>query len=166
MITLSKLDIISSLWYNDCMTKKELLAYTAGIIDGEGYLGLIPNSKAKNSFAPKVKVASTDIRLVEFLKDSFGGHLDKMRVHSQPNHKNSAMWTLSNKRNVVPFLVSLMPYLKIKDRQAKVIINYCKSCSYKEMRQKNKAVAIEKRIRFYKQIRLLNFRGLTAATTE
>jgi len=148
------------------MTRKELLAYTAGIIDGEGYLGLIPNSKSRNSFAPKVKVASTDIRLVEFLRNSFGGHSDKMRIHKRPNQKPSAMWTLSNKINVVLFLKNLLPYLKIKDRQAKVIIEYCKTCSYKAMRQKNTKIEIAKRIGFYKQIRLLNFRGLPAATTE
>ena len=100
------------------MTRKELLAYAAGIIDGEGYIGLIPNSAARNSFAPKVKVSSTDIRLVIFLKNNFGGHLDKLRDHHQPNHKKSAMWTLSNKVNVVPFLKLLLPYLIIKDKQA------------------------------------------------
>ena len=168
MTTLSKVDYIPYTWYNYCMTNKELLAYTAGIIDGEGYIGLIPNSAVRNAFAPKVKVASTNIKLIQFLKDNFGGHFDPLRNHPG-NMKSSGMWTLSNKKHVKPFLMSLLPYLILKDEQAKVIIEYCETCHFKEMRQTNKELkekAVQKRITYYKKIRLLNHRGLPAATTE
>ena len=166
MTTPKKVDFIPSLWYKISMTNKELLAYTAGLIDGEGYIGLIPHSVTKNSFSPKVKVASTNIELVEFLHNNFGGHLDKLRVYSQPNRKMSAMWTLSNGINVGPFLKSLLPYLRVKNKQANLILEYIKKYRYKKMRQVNKEDIILKRQDIYKQIRVLNYRGLPLAETE
>lgn len=148
------------------MTKKELLAYTAGLIDGEGYMGLIPHSVTKNSYSPKVKVASTTMELVQFLHNNFGGHLDKLRISSQSNHKSSAMWTLSNGINVGPFLEKLLPYLKVKNKQANLILKYIKEYPYKKMRQKDNKDIILKRQEIYKQIRLLNYRGLPLAETE
>lgn len=148
------------------MTDKELFAYTAGLVDGEGYIGLIPHSVTKNSYSPKVKVASTTIELVEFLHNNFGGHLDKMRIYSQPNRKMSAMWTLSNGINVGPFLKKLLPYLKVKNKQADLILEYIEKYPYKKMRQKDKGNIILKRLEIYKQIRLLNHRGLPLAETE
>ena len=148
------------------MNTKELLAYTAGLIDGEGYIGLIPHSVTKNSYSPKVKVSSTTINLVEFLHDNYGGHLDKLRIHSQENRKMSAMWTLSNGKNVGPFLKKLLPYLRVKNRQANLILEYIEKCTYKKMRGTEKKDVSRERFLLYKKIRLLNHRGLPLAETE
>ena len=148
------------------MTDNELFAYTAGIIDGEGYIGLIPHSVTKNSFSPTIKVASTNIELVAFLKEKFGGHLDKMRDHKNVNQKKSAMWTLKDGKNVAPFLTALLPYLLVKNKQAEVILSYVKNCSYKALRQKDTTEEIKRRHNYYKQIRLLNHRGLPLAETK
>ncbi|MEK9206967.1 MAG: hypothetical protein AAB922_00670 [Patescibacteria group bacterium] len=148
------------------MNTKELLAYTAGLIDGEGYIGLIPHPVTKNSYSPKVKVASTTIELVQFLHDNYGGHLDKLRAYSQPNRKMSAMWTLSNGINVGPFLKKLLPYLRVKNKQANLILEYIEKYTYKKMRGTEKEYVSHERFLIYKQIRLLNHRGLPLAETE
>lgn len=147
----------------------EILAYVAGIIDGEGYIGLIPSSskQLKNpSYSPKVKVTNTNEEMVIFLYKTFGGHLDKLRFLNNPVFKPARMWTLSNKVNVKPFLISLIPYLKIKKKQAELVINYCNNYSYKEMRQKDNKKALQKRNDYYHELRKLNHRGNTPATTE
>lgn len=166
MITPKKVDFVPYCRYDDCMTNSELFAYTVGIIDGEGYIGLIPHSVTKNSFSPTIKVASTNIELVNFLKENFGGHLDKMRDHHSERRKKSATWTLKDKKNVAPFLLNLLPYLLIKDKQAKVILSYMENCSYKALRQKDITEEVERRISHYKQIRILNHRGLPLAETK
>lgn len=147
--------------------EETILAYTAGLIDGEGYLGLIPNCRVTTSLAPKVKVASVTLEIVEFLHSTFGGHLDKVRKH-KGNHRDSYMWTLSNKVNVYKFLKEIRPYLKLKFKQADIIFNYCENCTFAEMRNKNtKEAGEKKRMDFYNQIRKLNHRGkTTVAETE
>jgi len=142
------------------------LAYTAGLIDGEGYIGLIPNCRVHTSLIPKVKVASVSPEIVEFLHLTFGGHLDKAR-QNKGNRKESYMWSLSNKIHVYKFLMDLRPYLRLKFKQADLICDYCQQCTYAEMRnKKTKQSATEKRMWFYNQIRLLNHRGITVAETK
>lgn len=146
------------------MIDKELLAYTAGIIDADGYIGLIPSSKRESSLSPKIKVASTTPIIIEFLSKNFGGHVDKPRFGNNPNQKEATMWTLSNKVNVGPFLRSIEPYLLIKKERANVVIDFIETCSYAEMRsKKTREQATKKRLGFYNKMRALNKRGTSTS---
>lgn len=146
------------------MTDKELFAYAAGIIDADGYIGLIPSSRKNTSLSPKIKLASTTPIIIEFLQKNFGGHVDKPRFGNNPNQKEATMWTLSNKINVGPLLESIEPYLLIKKERANVVIDYIKTCSYAEMRSdKTRDAAIKKRLYFYNKMRALNKRGISTS---
>lgn len=71
--------------------------YIAGLIDGEGYIGLW---KAQR------------------------GYLEQ-RISKQENHRDSACWSLRNSTQVVPFLNDIMPHLRLKKNQAELLLEYC-----------------------------------------
>lgn len=110
-----------------------ILAYTAGIIDGEGYIGLARNTTAKDSFTPVVKVVSVDEYMVPFMLEHFGGHLSRRRSQNvEKNHRASLEWQLRNAINVQGFLLAIYPYLRVKKAHAEVVISYIQNCPYRK----------------------------------
>ncbi len=82
---------------------KMTASYLAGYIDGEGYLGIIPNCN-KSSYTSKLKIASVDEKIISWLKDSYGGNVWKRKFHD--NSKDAYTWTLEGKL-LLPFLEKL-----------------------------------------------------------
>jgi len=143
------------------MTLKERNAYAAGLLDGEGYLGLIPRYQKEFEFVPVIKVASTTYELLDFLYEEFGGHMDKERQSKQANRKPSKMWTLKNRKAITEFLFRVYPYLKVKKRQADIIKEFItKAGTWRQ----TSTMTPEERKTLYLNLRKLNHRGL--ATTE
>lgn len=71
------------------------------------------------------------------------------------------MWSLSNAKNVIPFLKKIVPYLTIKKERAELLIKYDKECTGIKTEEAHKT-----RKEIYKKMRILNRRGLPPATTE
>ena len=96
--------------------------YTAGLIDGEGTIGLVKANK--NQFkSPYVSVSSTTFELVDYLKNTYGGYISKHKVY-QDHHKQSYSWKI-NFHKAIEFIKNILPYLKEpeKIRRANLIIN-------------------------------------------
>lgn len=144
------------------MNKNELYAYTAGLIDGEGYISLLKAYNTDHQYTPVVKVSSTDPYMTVFLHANFGGHLDKIRTH-RPPQKPSRMWTLRNGRNVSKFLEKIYPYLLVKKAQAGLVMEY--SSKYSQNSLRNPEIWAEKD-EYYRQVRLLTRRGIAPAETK
>lgn len=148
------------------MNKELTNAYLAGIIDADGYVGLIKRSVGKrtdlqqNFFVPCVKLASTTPIITEFLKKEFGGHMDKPRFTNLPNTKPAVMWSVRNRKLIVEILHRIEPYMMIKKERANVVIAFIEECG--NWRQTD--IPEERRIWYYNKMKNLNHRGL--ATTE
>lgn len=150
--------------------KDTILAYTAGLVDGEGYIGLYKNYSAKDSFSPVVKVVSTDLVMVPFMQQHFGGYVDT-RKPPRPGSKQSYCWQIRNNRQVKPFLESILPYLRVKKARAEVVLSYIDTCKYRRVGYDNGTyttdpAVIKRRWEHYRKIRSLNQRGLAPAETE
>jgi len=143
------------------MTEKEKYAYTAGLIDGEGYISLLPVWKG-HGYCAVVKVSSVDPFMTTFLYENYGGNLGRLRIHKPPQ-RPSRQWTLRNGRRVHEFLTNIYPYLQVKKAQADVVMEYVESFSQNSLR--NETVWAQKRV-FYDKIRKLNRRGMAPAETE
>jgi hypothetical protein len=107
----------------------EELAYSAGIIDGEGYIGITKHSerrRKKNTFyyTIMVKVGMTDKEAVDFLYKLFGGYL---YLEKRKDVKDVWIWSIVGIKKVAPILRLLLPYLKVKNTQADILLTYC-SC--------------------------------------
>ena len=145
------------------------LAYMGGLVDGEGYISLVPvrnKTQEKKDFylVPTVKVASTYLDVLDYIKEEHGGHISKLRVINK-RCKPARSWELRNRKLVYKFLHSIYPHLRIKKEQAKIVLRFiCEIETDKNKRGMQNKMPQSKRDEYYKLIRKLNKRG--PATTE
>ena len=102
--------------------KKTDLAYTAGIIDGEGCIRIQIDESSYRHSRMYVTVSSTDQWLCQYLKMAFGGRLYSKHLE---HRRASWEWVLGGKY-AVPFLESILPYLHLKRPQAELAIQFQK----------------------------------------
>lgn len=98
-------------------------AYLAGIIDGEGTIGIYearsPGSQRLSHYV-QVTITNTDPRLMDWLLDTIGGRVDRRRDPSRNvAHKQPYSWR-AHGPNAVALLAAIQPYLIIKREQGLV----------------------------------------------
>ncbi|GAG24210.1 unnamed protein product, partial [marine sediment metagenome] len=63
------------------MTKKEFFAYLAGVTDSDGCIMLLKHkdSGCKRGFSwyPRITIANTDRKILEFIEKEIGGHISR-----------------------------------------------------------------------------------------
>jgi hypothetical protein len=101
------------------------LAYAAGIIDGEGSIGLA-KTRRRGQAAPnwnvRLEVASTDWRLLSWLRNTFDlGAIGN--VHSRAGWRPCGRWTV-HKRAAGEVIQAVRPYLVIKAEQADIALAF------------------------------------------
>lgn len=109
------------------MNKKEKLIWSAGFIDGEGSL-MIKRYKCKTcrreiTFQPVISCAQTVQRKepIYLLQKLFNGSVSFYKQVG--NRYDTITWTVAS-RDAEKCARELLPYLIVKKRNAKVIINY------------------------------------------
>lgn len=104
------------------MTNEQQLIYLAGIVDGEGCL---TSSRQKNRrHKPALRIAGTYKPLMQWLKMLFGGNYYVIKPRKGQS-KTSYDWVL-NTNQAIDLVKSLLPYLKIKKREAEVFVLFYK----------------------------------------
>lgn len=119
------------------MINNEILAYVAGLFDGEGsiVIGVSKPSIKKRMKSPshwlQVGISNTNKEIIDWLKNNFGGHISN-RSYS-PSRKNcipSWEWrVMSNKAK--DFLINISPFVRIKKKQVKLAIQFQEERMYK-----------------------------------
>ena len=100
-----------------------VLAYTAGIIDGEGCITIcVTNGNNGKTFPYAItEVVNTNYDLIVWLNSTFGG---SVRTRDPGGIcKLTHIWELSG-RMCLEFLTAILPYLKLKSKQAEIVINF------------------------------------------
>ena len=103
------------------------LAYIAGIVDGEGYVG-IKRSKANgkttgrvnDAYHERIQVRMVDEPAIRFLADTLGGWYYKEKPHCN-NGRPLYCYQASDKK-ASEILTALLPYLRIKTEQANIVL--------------------------------------------
>ena len=105
--------------------KRTDLAYTAGIVDGEGTIGIyrIPHKNGKASYILQVFVGNTNEWLIQWLRFAFGGSIVYRPSLEDSNHKPSWVWRLTANK-ALRFLNLVYPYLRLKKPQADLAIKF------------------------------------------
>lgn len=102
-------------------------AYLAGIIDGEGTVGLYQGFR-KSGRPYKivlVSVSNTDETLMAWLVSIGGGFVARDKSKSRkPHWKPSFTWAVQAHVDVLGLLKQTLPYLVIKKSRAEMIIDY------------------------------------------
>lgn len=136
-------------------TKDEAeLAYLAGIIDGEGCIGV-----AKRRYV-RLRVSNTNFDLIQWLYQKFGGSIWNVKVKG--NRRAQKCWTLKAKK-ATDLLECVLPYLIIKEEQAQLALHWQKGISwpYKGGNQPLSDVEKERRSTLVQKMKVLNKRGKT-----
>lgn len=106
------------------MKQEIMAAYTAGIFDGEGYVGIDRISKSTGSktihHGIRVVISQKDGLIMNWLKSNFGGN-----VYQQRNNTDYFIyrWRIHSKKAAY-FLETIYPYLIIKKEQVKLALEF------------------------------------------
>lgn len=106
------------------MIPKILLAYCAGVIDSDGYIGVKRSTYAMRvtkdceqaTYSERVCVKQVEPEAIDLLHGLFGGH----RGIGKPTAAKGRplfSWQVTDQR-AATFLKAILPYLRIKKRQA------------------------------------------------
>jgi hypothetical protein len=104
------------------------LAYAAGLLDGEAYIGIKKNppkpgsDRVSASYHHCIQVRMVDEGAIKFLSDLFGGSYSLEKPHAAKG-RPLYCWALGNKRAVYA-LAKVLPYLRVKRRQAEVVLEF------------------------------------------
>lgn len=117
------------------------LAYAAGLIDGEGYIGIEKIVRLERKGQPtryylRVTVTQKDGKVMDWLYGNFGGKIHKGNNHNQVTDNWIYWWRIENSP-ASDFLKQILPFLKIKRNQAEIAIRF-----QSRMKLKSKQVTV------------------------
>ena len=106
------------------MKNLEWIGWAAGIIEGEGCLGLYQDKRRLSTYTLKVQVESTDKFVVDKLQEIFGGSIYENNAPSKlAKYKKSWRWLVCNKEGVKSIIDTIYPYLspRRKEKSDKIL---------------------------------------------
>lgn len=101
---------------------RDNLSYLAGIIDGEGTIGIhkshhkYTNIEGGYTYQQYLEVTNTNILLLDWLVENFGGSISK-RYKSSERHKDAYKWFVTGRKSY-KLIKTIRSYLLIKQEQA------------------------------------------------
>jgi hypothetical protein len=102
----------------------EDLAYLAGFIDGEGTITVYKVSGQNGLIYNALLAAASNSRAVlDWVQKAFGGSIYALKKTG--NREDGFQWMLKEKDELIALLPKLIPFLKIKELQARFLLKYC-----------------------------------------
>ena len=147
------------------MRTREMLAYAAGIVDGEGCVQYVANTAGDRpgvKGSVRVSVGNTDMRLIAWLHDRFGGHITTRRKLKR-HHKQSWDWVVAS-GGAIDFLKKIEPFLLIKKERASFLLENAYLLTGHST--KRNVPRDEMKIALREAMSMFNARGLPPATTK
>ena len=142
------------------MNNKEILAYIAGFVDGDGCIGFSQRSN-KNRYYPYLRIANTDMRILKFIKKFFGFgsiQIANTTYRSSPNCKVCYYYQTTNQK-ATKIITAIEPYLLLKKKQANLVIKFQSKVKNYGYWNKNSKL-FDWQEGYYKKIRKLNKKGI------
>ena len=109
------------------LTKKEILAFIAGVFEGEGSISVCNLSEKswnkRTDYALKVRISNTDRPLLDWIVANYGG-----KIHKATTINNKIVWCWSvHSKQAERFLQTMMPYLICKKQRALLALEFRKT---------------------------------------
>jgi len=100
------------------------LAYIAGILDGEGCIRSQKYiQREKETFGLSVCIVNSNLEMLLYVQNSL--EMGKIRKKKRlPGHNFQVYEWYCSQGEIVSFLEAVLPYLHVKDRQAKLAIQF------------------------------------------
>jgi len=106
------------------ITPNEVYAYLGGIIDGEGSVEL--SFKRKECvLVPRIEISSTSTTLLEWCASVLETKYREDKWGRKVQWKRKYRIVISKQEKIAKALIKVLPYLKIKRRQAELLIKFC-----------------------------------------
>lgn len=138
-------------------------AYIAGIIDGEGTISINRSFRRKYNifkYACYIEVTNTNKDLLIYLeKVTQIGRIELGRKGNE-KHKNAHVWRL-NKNEIKGFLIQIQPYLIIKRKQCKLMLEWLNGNASKRYAGANRLpieIEVEREL-IWEEMKELNRKG-------
>lgn len=107
------------------MNEPTTLAYLAGVMDSDGYIGVGKKKAGKwaANYQPRVQVKQVDTEATDLFRETFGGHLYR---HEPSAERGRPLWCWQvHSAACRPVLEALLPYLRIKRDRAENALTLC-----------------------------------------
>lgn len=99
-------------------------AYIAGIIDGEGCIGIY-HYKSRSSIHPVISVTNTSKALIDWICLMLGLPSGKYVAHCQAGCRQWYTTKTGPMQQTYEVATRVLPYLRVKRKQAELLIRYC-----------------------------------------
>lgn len=107
------------------MVSKLRASWLAGFIDGEGWIGIYKRKQGWHCC--QLTISNTNKEIIEWLQKSFGGGIITKKVFIGQNWKEQYWWQVYNKKRLDAILLAIIPYLKVKKKQAILVRKFMKT---------------------------------------
>ena len=111
------------------MNSELKVAYLAGALDSDGWFTIHKNTKqsVNPTYSPKVGINQCQIEAIQLAQELYGGKVLVIDYKDQDRYSPKPMfhWS-SNAATIEQMLIELIPHLRIKVRQAKVLLRLVK----------------------------------------
>jgi hypothetical protein len=140
-------------------TDPAILAYAAGLVDGEGCICLRrqygPKVKGRaNGYSLQITIANTKEAMINWLYEHFGALYG---VRKCVRYRVMWEWYVCGRQSV-QFVEALLPYLVVKREQAQVLIEYLQIGGYYKRGQPFPPAVVERREVLKQRLHVLNAR--------
>lgn len=133
--------------------------YLAGLLDGEGYIGIMNDNHSNRWFVPTIKISMTSPEAIKEVHLLLGGHIH-IRTRHNWIHKNSYCWGVRTFKTVDKVLDYVHKYLIVKKPQADVLREFLNTKQNSRINNQHlRQEVLEKRQRLYYLMKKLNHRG-------
>ena len=116
-------------------------SYIAGFVDGECSIGLYGSGNTRTTIRASICIYNTNIKVLNWINSLYGGWLCKRPM--LPRHRQCYCLYIGSKEKCLKFLTDIYPYLRIKQKQAKLVIEFCKTPSNRSISKKDKKMLIK-----------------------
>lgn len=96
--------------------------WAAGFFDGEGCVGLYNTGSNGNSRYPVIRVSQARREPLDYLQEMFGG---TVVIQYRAKGKTYYSWQLVGSKAVAYALSHMLPFLRVKHKEAELLVEYC-----------------------------------------
>ena len=126
------------------MSKQSNAAYLAGFMDGEGSFSITKhwartkqvsgNVTTNWRHAVQVVISNTNREVLEWIVENYGGSIHTRKMYMTA--KQGYSWRPSTYKEGEIFILSILPYLRIKKKQAMVALSYYRLAGVRDPQQR------------------------------
>lgn len=144
--------------------------YIAGLIDGEGYFGLLPNKASAlkvTSFSPVFKIAmtgSTAVIIMNQLQQRYGGRVERKSKLST-GKREVTMYVAKSRKTVKTIISDVLPHLIVKREQAQLLKEFCEMPTSHSLYGSFDPKVVQRKAYMYEELKRLK-QPESLATTE